>query len=116
MTFPCPSIRLPLAAILCCVSLFASRAGAAEVDFAHDVIPLLQKHCASCHSNGTYKGSMSIDTREALLETGVVEPGDSSASYLIDLVTSDDPKMQMPPTGARRTTDEVDTLRRWIDA
>lgn len=116
MTFPCPLIRLPLAAILCCCLLFAWRAGAAEVDFAHDVIPLLQKHCASCHSNGTYKGSMSIDTREALLETGVVEPGDSSASYLIDLVTSDDPKMQMPPKGERLTKEEVDTLRRWIDA
>ena len=116
MTFPCPSIRLPLAAILCCCLLFASRAGAADVDFAHDVIPLLQKHCASCHSNGTYKGSMSIDTREALLETGVVEPGDSSASYLIDLVTSDDPKMQMPPKGERLTKEEVETLRRWIDA
>lgn len=96
--------------------MLASRARAAEVDFAHDVIPLLQKHCASCHSNGTYKGSMSLDTREALLETGVVEPGDSSASYLIDLVTSDDPKMQMPPKGERLTKEEVATLRRWIDA
>lgn len=116
MTFPRPSIWLWLSAILCCGLTLASRAGAAEVDFAHDVIPLLQKHCASCHSNGTYKGSMSIDTREALLETGVVEPGDSSASYLIDLVTSDDPKMQMPPKGERLTKEEVDTLRRWIDA
>lgn len=116
MTFSRPSIRLLLAAILCCGSMLTSRARAAEVDFAHDVIPLLQKHCASCHSNGTYKGSMSIDTREALLETGVVEPGDSSASYLIDLVTSDDPKMQMPPKGERLTKEEVDTLRRWIDA
>lgn len=96
--------------------MLASRAGAADVDFAHDVIPLLQKHCASCHSNGTYKGGMSIDTREALLETGVVESGDSSASYLIDLVTSDDPKLQMPPKGERLTKEEVDTLRRWIDA
>ena len=116
MAFSRPSFRLLLAAMLCCGSLLASHARAAEVDFAHDVIPLLQKHCASCHSNGTYKGSMSIDTREALLETGVVEPGDSSASYLIDLVTSDDPKMQMPPKGERLTADEVDTLRRWIDA
>jgi hypothetical protein len=116
MTFSRPLIRLLLAAMLCCGSMLASRARAAEVDFAHDVIPLLQKHCASCHSNGTYKGSMSIDTREALLETGVVEPGDSSASYLIDLVTSDDPKMQMPPEGERLTKEEVDTLRRWIDA
>lgn len=116
MTSPRLPIWLCLSAILCCGATFASRAGAAEVDFAHDVMPLLQKHCASCHSNGTYKGSMSIDTREALLETGVVEPGDSAASYLIDLVTSDDPKMQMPPKGERLTKEEVDTLRRWIDA
>ncbi len=116
MTFPCPTVWLWLSAILWGGAALASRADAAEVDFAHDVIPLLQKHCASCHSNGTYKGSMSIDTREALLETGVVEPGDSSASYLIDLVTSDDPKMQMPPKGERLTKEEVDTLRRWIDA
>ncbi len=116
MTFSRPSIRLLLAAMLCCSSLLTSRVRAAEVDFAHDVIPLLQKHCARCHSNGTYKGSMSIDTREALLETGVVEPGDSSASYLIDLVTSDDPEMQMPPKGERLTEEEVDTLRHWIDA
>ncbi|MBL9161770.1 MAG: PSD1 domain-containing protein [Planctomycetaceae bacterium] len=102
--------------MLCCGSAVALPARAAEVDFAHDVIPLLRKHCAGCHSNGTYKGSMSIDTREALLETGVVEPGDSSASYLIDLVTSDDPKLQMPPKGDRLSKEEVDTLRRWIDA
>ena len=116
MTSPRPTIWLWLSAILWGGAALASRADAAEVDFAHDVIPLLQKHCASCHSNGTYKGSMSIDTREALLETGVVEPGDSSASYLIDLVTSDDPKMQMPPKGERLTKEEVDTLRRWINA
>ncbi|QDT74626.1 PSD1 and planctomycete cytochrome C domain-containing protein [Lacipirellula limnantheis] len=116
MTSPRPSIWLWLSAILCCGATFASRAGAAEVDFAHDVIPLLQKHCAGCHSNGTYKGGMSIDTRETLLETGVVEPGDSAASYLIDLVTSDDPKLQMPPKGDRLSKEEVDTLRRWIDA
>jgi hypothetical protein len=117
MTFPRPWFRLLSAAILCCGLVLPSRARAAEVDFAHDVIPLLQKHCASCHSNGTYKGGMSLDTREALLETGVVEPGDSSASYLIDLVTSDDPELQMPPKEEERlTTEEVATLRRWIDA
>lgn len=102
------------ASLLCCLA--PSSARAADVDFAHDVLPLLQKHCASCHTNGTYKASLSFDTREALLDSGVVEPGDSSSSYLIDLVTSDDPKLQMPPKGPRLTADEVSILRRWIDA
>lgn len=108
--------RLLLAALVGFGSLSCSHLDAAEVDFAHDVLPLLQKHCARCHTNGTYKGGLSLDTRESLLDAGVIEPGDSSASYLIDLVTSDDPKMQMPPKGERLTENEVATLRRWIDA
>ncbi|BBO34699.1 PSD1 and planctomycete cytochrome C domain-containing protein [Lacipirellula parvula] len=105
-----------LTALLAGGSSFGALAYGADVDFAHEVIPLLQKHCASCHTNGTYKGGMSLDTRESLLDSGMVEAGDSSASYLIDLVTSDDPKMQMPPKGERLTAEEVTVLRRWIDA
>jgi hypothetical protein len=91
-------------------------AHAAEVDFAHDVLPLLQARCGKCHTNGTYKEGVSFDTRDAMLETGAVEPGDSSASYLIDLVTSEDRELRMPPEGAPLTKEEVDVLRRWIDA
>ena len=94
----------------------AAPVAAAEVDFAHDVLPLLKQHCAKCHTNGTYKASLSMDTREALLDAGVVEPGDSAASHLIDRVTSNDNEMRMPPEGPRLSDKEVDVLRRWIDA
>jgi hypothetical protein len=96
--------------------LIATPVAAAEVDFAHDVLPLLKQHCAKCHTNGTYKASLSMDTREALLDAGVVEPGDSAASHLIDRVTSDDDEMRMPPEGPRLSEKEIDVLRRWIDA
>ncbi|MBA3482246.1 MAG: DUF1549 domain-containing protein, partial [Pirellulales bacterium] len=96
--------------------LLATSAVAAEVDFAHEVLPLIKQHCAKCHTNGTYKASLSFDTRESLLDAGVVEPGDSTASHLIDLVTSDDPEMRMPPKGPALSAAEVDVLRRWIDA
>lgn len=89
---------------------------AAEVDFAHDVLPVLKKHCAKCHTNGTYKGSLSFDTRQSLLEAEVLKPGDNAASDLIDRVTSDDPDVRMPPKGPRLSKPEVDVLRRWIDA
>jgi hypothetical protein len=104
------------AVLLLMGALIAAPAAAAEVDFAHDVLPLLKQHCAKCHTNGTYKASLSLDTREALLEAGVVEPGDHAASHLIDRVTSEDPEVQMPPEGPRLTAAEVDVLRRWIDA
>jgi hypothetical protein len=34
-----------------------------SVDFAHEVLPLLTKHCAKCHTNGRYEGDVSFDTR-----------------------------------------------------
>ena len=40
----------------------------APIDFAHDVLPILKARCAKCHTDGTYKGSFSMDTRESALE------------------------------------------------
>jgi hypothetical protein len=108
-------MRFLIISIVALASLMASLA-AAEVDFAHEVVPLLKAHCGKCHTNGAYKESVSFDTRDAMLETGAVEPGDSSASYLIDLVTSADKELRMPPEGPALSAAEVEVLRRWIDA
>ena len=88
----------------------------APVDFAHDVLPILKARCAKCHTDGTYKGSFSMDTRETALESDSIVPGDASASDLIDRVTSDEPDYKMPPEGERLSEKEVAILRRWIDA
>ena len=87
------------------------------VDFAHEVLPILEEHCAKCHTDGTYKGSMSMDTRAMLLDSEVVIPGKPSESELIKRVTTDDVFTQMPPDGEgeRLTETEVAILRRWID-
>ena len=57
--------------VLCC---FAS----AEIDFSHEVLPILKAHCAKCDSNGKYKGSLSMDTREALLDSDAVVVGNAA--------------------------------------
>jgi hypothetical protein len=93
----------------------AGRAPAAPVDFAHDVLPLLTKHCAKCHTAGRYEGDVSLDTREAILELGIATPRAAADSSIIDRVSSDDPDYRMPPEGPPLTADEVDLLKRWID-
>jgi len=87
----------------------------ARVDFAHDILPLLRSRCAECHTNGTYKGSFSLDTRGELIRSKNAPPGQSAASELIRRVTSDDADDRMPPKGPRLTPAEVDRLRAWID-
>jgi hypothetical protein len=103
--------------LLAIVALHALLVRAAQgVDFSHDVLPLLKKHCVKCHADGRYEADFSIDTREALLETGAAEPGASADSALMERVTSDDADFRMPPEGPALTAAEVDVLRRWIDA
>jgi hypothetical protein len=88
---------------------------AKPADFAHDVAPLLKARCAECHADGTYKGSFSIDTREAILRKKAAVPGKAAASEIIRRVTSTDPEKRMPSKGPALTAKEVETLAAWID-
>src|SRR5262245_21682284 len=88
---------------------------AKPVDFAHDVVPIIRSRCAECHTNGKYKGSLSMDTRADLLKSKAVVPGKSGKSELIQRVTSDRADHQMPPKGDRLTAKQVGVLRAWID-
>src|SRR4051812_2570942 len=116
--------RRPVKVQACvCLGLFAWATVAAlgdpprqkPIDFAHDIAPLLKAHCAECHTDGKYKGSFSLDTREAMLKSEAVVPGKSGESELIERVTSDDPDEVMPQKGERLTPAEVARLKAWID-
>jgi len=93
----------------------ASAQSAKEIDFPHDIVPLIKARCAECHTNGKYKGSLSLETREALLKAKVVVPGKSIESELVKRITSDDPEFRMPPKGKLLTTKEVELIQTWID-
>lgn len=86
------------------------------VDFAHEVLPILRQHCASCHTNGRYEGEISFDSRESLLESGVAMPGNSQESSLIERIKSDDPELRMPAEADPLPRDQVTVLARWIDS
>jgi mono/diheme cytochrome c family protein len=92
-----------------------AQAPAGKPDFAHDIVPLLKAKCAECHTNGTYKGGVSFDTREDLLKAKAAVPGKSASSELIRRVISRDPETRMPPKGAALTEKEVDLLKAWVD-
>ncbi len=84
-------------------------------DFAHDIVPILQKHCVGCHGGREAKGSFSMNTRELLVNSDNVHPGKPGESPLIDLVLSTDKETQMPPADKERLTDaEVAMLKEWI--
>lgn len=92
---------------------------AAPVDFAHQIVPLLKKHCAECHAGDKKKGSFSINTRESMLkggETGAaLIPGKVDAGEMLLLIEDDDPELRMPPVkNDALTPAEVALLKRWV--
>ena len=100
----------------CAVSVVAVRG--APVDFSHEVVPILRKHCVECHAGDKKKGGLSMNTRASLLEGSengvVIAPGLNAKGKLLEVIVSADPDMRMPPKGERLTPAEVATLREWI--
>jgi hypothetical protein len=84
-----------------------------------DVHPILAEHCYSCHAGDNRKGGLFMGTREGLLKGGengpVVVEGKADESLLIQLITSQDPDLLMPPKNRRLNEAEVETLRAWIN-
>jgi hypothetical protein len=86
-----------------------------QIDFAHDVIPLLKARCAGCHTNGKYKGSFSLDSREDILKSKAAIPRKSADSEIFRRITSKEPKQRMPPKGDPLSAAEIDLVKDWID-
>jgi hypothetical protein len=117
----CPALAMlpllmPLPLLLAAVSPPAT---AAEIDFAHDVVPVLRTHCGECHTGDKKKGGFSMNSRDLLIAGGeagrAAVPGKSGQSELIRRLKSNDPDIRMPPEGDRVPQDKIALLSAWID-
>ena len=108
-----PSTWIRASALLLVFVSSSASVVAEPVEFAHDILPLLRKHCAKCHTDGTYKGGFSIDDRGTLLQSEMVVVGKSVDSPLIERLRSDDPEIRMPREG-QLSEAEIKVFERWI--
>ena len=92
-------------------------AGATDIDFSHEVVPILREHCASCHGDDEAKGGFSINSRESFLESEAATPGEATNSLFLELVNSTDADVRMPPSDKPRVSaKDRETLARWVNA
>ncbi|GIW78974.1 MAG: hypothetical protein KatS3mg105_0781 [Gemmatales bacterium] len=90
------------------------------VDFKRDIEPIFKAHCYRCHGDKKRKGGLRLTNKRdafAPADSGkiAIQPGKTSASPIIQHVTSTDPSKRMPPTGKPLTAQEIQRLRDWID-
>ena len=91
------------------------------IEFARDVQPVLARHCLECHGPEKQKSGYRVDDKETAFRGGdsgsnAIVAGKSWASGLFQRITSTNAAEKMPPKGARLTSEEVASLRRWIDS
>jgi cytochrome c553 len=91
-----------------------------EVDFDRDIQPILAARCLRCHGANAEAGLSltNLASATAELASGVrgIVPAHPEQSALVERVTSDDPKVRMPPEGAPLSDDEIGKLKAWIAA
>jgi hypothetical protein len=93
-----------------------SEEGESRIDFAHAVVPILREHCFECHGGHRHEGDFSINTREAIVDSSSAVPGDADASYLIEMITTDDADVRMPKDKPPLPEETVQKFRDWINA
>jgi len=61
-----------------------------KVDFVHEIMPVLKKHCAECHTSGKKKGGLDMNTRSSFLAGGengkIAVPGKPADSFFLELI------------------------------
>ena len=91
---------------------------AAEIDFNHDVRPILANNCFECH--GPDEESREAGLRLDVLDDAfgwVIEPGRPEESLLVERLLSEDQHEMMPPPESKRrpTAKQIEMLRDWIE-
>lgn len=107
---------IPLAHTADTVTEAVARAdGARSVDFTDDVLPILQSRCFACHQGSDAESGVRLDVIDEVLNQ--VTPGSAERSRLIQLVTSQDRELRMPPVDSEPALSDVEVavLSAWID-
>jgi hypothetical protein len=108
-------LSVPLVLTLTTTAVAADR----KVDYVRDVKPLLQERCFACHGALKQNAKLRLDSGELIRKGGssgpAVVPGKAGESLLIEKVSEHDEAARMPPEGQALTSDQIRTLRTWID-
>ncbi|MFD2256818.1 PSD1 and planctomycete cytochrome C domain-containing protein [Luteolibacter algae] len=92
----------------------------AAIDFEKDINPILIDNCIDCHGPDKEKAGLRLDQRGIMLKGGdsglpTIVPGDPKASYLMEIISGQDPDMIMPPKGDPLSSEQISLIEKWIE-
>lgn len=111
---------LLVAVVLVSQFVWATGRGEDRLDFAHDIQPLLTKHCTQCHGGVRRAGGLLLLPAVGMPAAGdsgksPLVPGKPDESELFRRVTTADADERMPPESPPLPADAIAKLRQWIE-
>ena len=109
-----------LIVLIACGALLPRLSAGEEVDYVAQIKPILVARCYACHSALRKKSGLRLDTAVAFIEGGesgpAIQPGKSSESHLIEMLTGTS-GTRMPPEneGSALTAEQIALIKKWID-
>ena len=86
--------------------------------FYKDILPLFGQACIKCHNRDTSQGRYRVDNYDSVMTGGkkgaAVAPGKSADSLLYKMLTG--AAQPLMPVGGKLKPEELDLVKRWIDA
>ncbi|WP_152050946.1 WD40 domain-containing protein [Tautonia marina] len=105
--------------VLLGVSAGLASAEDAKLTFTDNAAKIFQARCNTCHNADKASGGLNLTTYANMMEGGgsgsVIEPGSPDDSWLFLLVNHDETPT-MPPNAPKIPEEEIDILRKWIEA
>lgn len=104
------------------VAVAATTVGAADpVSFRADIAPILRDRCLGCHDAATSEGGFRVDTYQLLSEKGDsaaagLTAGAPEQSELLRRIETDDEFERMPLDADPLPDEQIEMVRRWIQA
>ncbi len=90
-----------------------------KVSFSKQVQPVLQANCYGCHQPAKAKGNYQMTSRKGLLQGGesgspAVVPGEAEKSHVLEMITPQGGKAEMPQGRPPLAAGDIELIRRWI--
>ena len=90
-----------------------------QVSYYKQIRPIFQAHCQGCHQPAKQGGDYVMTSFERLLKGGESEetalvPGKPASSYLVDQITPEGEKAEMPKGKKPLAETEIALIRKWV--
>ena len=95
------------------------KADGPKVSYDRQIRPIFQAHCQGCHQPAKAGGAYVMTAFDRMLRGGesgekAIHPGHADQSFLIDKITPDGGKAEMPQDQPPLSVAEIELIARWI--